>query len=448
MAEVTSVFEDVPTVHQNSQESIRSELNIFTLPPTDVSAVQSSEFVPFYPRISVKDEFNPLEIVINSDSYIDLANSFLKISARIVQQNGNACSENDTCVPSSLFLHAMFKSCEIYLNGQLVSDASGYYPYVAYLNRLLTSSQDQKDGLLKDEFYYPNIIPDNYTNDAGFTQRLNMTKESGIFTMTGNVVANIMNQPRYLPGGCELRIVMKKSDPEFSLDCKDKTKAGFNGCPWKFSIEEAVFYAAKRVVLPKIVSMHRAELDKGNTMKYPCSEYIVKSFTIPQGLRQFTSDALVMGKIPKMLVMGVVTSKAFLGDLQKSPFNFVNADLREVSITYNGEPVEYRALPFYFKPTTAKGTDDILLPLRSLRKTAANDVLGNGISRDNYNKGTLKQKTIIKVNCPLIIMSFLFHQVTCSYVRNCFQIPVRLLLLIKREQSKWTLNWEQLQLKT
>ena len=389
MAEVNSVFEELPTVHEKSQESIRSELNIFSLPPTDVSSVTSSDFVQFYPRMTITDDFSPLEFVIQTEatSYLDLANSFLKLSCRVVQQNGAHCVATDKAAPCQLFFHAMWKSVEIYLNGQLISDSSGFYPYIAYLNRILTTTEDQKKNILPDELYYPTSKPDDMTNDDGYKTRYALSKESGIFTMIGNIVANIFNQPRYLVGGTELRIVMRRNDPEFCLDGPDKTKTGFNGTPFKYVIEEAVFYGAKRVILPKIVAMHRTQRENGNTIKYPTNEYQVRSFGINSGLQQYTSDSLVLGKVPRMMVFGIVKSSSFLGDIQKSPFNFINADIREITLTYNGEPVEYRTLPLFFKPATAKGTDDILLALRSIRKTASNEVAGNAINRSNYSNG-------------------------------------------------------------
>ena len=294
---------------------------------------------------------------------------------------------DDKAAPGQLFFHSMWKSIEVYLNGQLISDSSGYYPYIAYLNRMLTTTEDDKKNNLSDEMYYETTKPDDWENDEGYKQRYKMSKESGVFTMTGPIVANIFNQRKYLPGGVELRIVMRRNDPEFCIDGPDKTKTGFNGTPFKYVIDDATFFAAKRVVLPKVVAMHRSMRESGNSMKYPTNDYQIRTFGISSGTQCLQSDALVLGKIPKAIAVGIVKSSSFLGNIQTSPFNFINADIREITLTYNGEPVEYRSLPLLFKAEAAKGTDDILLALRSLRKTASNETSGNGINRDNYGKG-------------------------------------------------------------
>ena len=113
------------------------------------------------------------------------------------------------------------------------------------------------------------------------------------------------------------------------------------------------------------------------------------SFVVAEGLRHYESDSIILGKCPRMVVFGLVPTTAFLGDITKTPFEFVQENLSDLSFTYNGEPVEFRSFPFFYKPDTSEGTSDILLPLRSLRKTAGSE-LGNGIHRDNYEKGKMQ----------------------------------------------------------
>ncbi|CAG7714737.1 unnamed protein product [Allacma fusca] len=61
-----------------------------------------------------------------------------------------------------------------------------------------------------------------------------------------------------------------------------------------------------------------------------------------------------------------------------------------MSITWNGDSLQYRDLSLTFKQNQADGSflgsDDVLLGLRTLDKTAANSLLSNGIQRDNYTK--------------------------------------------------------------
>ena len=207
MADINNVFSDGPTVHQQSQESVTSQLNLFQLAPTDVSTLQGVEYVPFYPRVSIKEDFNPLDIIVqfpDNASYLDLANSFLKMSCRIVMQDGKKCTEGDKVAPCSLVMQALWRQLEVSLNRQLISDSNNFYPYISYLNRFLSTSEETKKTFLRDEFYYPNEECNKYETDKGFVSRYEMTKESGVFHVAGNILCNIFNQSRYLPGGSEV----------------------------------------------------------------------------------------------------------------------------------------------------------------------------------------------------------------------------------------------------
>lgn len=100
-----------PTMYPGSTQAYRSSVNLFSLPETDE-----------FQQVSLKENFNPLDFIISSESssYIDLAESYLAITARIVRQDGAKCIATDKVAPCNLFFHAMFSNAEVYLNGESV----------------------------------------------------------------------------------------------------------------------------------------------------------------------------------------------------------------------------------------------------------------------------------------------------------------------------------------
>ena len=263
------------------------------------------------------------------------------------------------------------------------------YPYVGYLQRVLTSSPLEKAHNLQEEFYYPNVTQDTYTTgttgDPGFNKRWEMAKESKEFSMVGQIVSNITNQNRYLVGGNQLRIILRRSQPEFCLDSATKTLDTYTGVPWKYDIINAVFFACKRPMTPKILDMHKSLSAKGPYL-YPVTEMQGRTIVIPSGVSSHSSDTFINGKIPRMLVLGIVSQTAFHGALDKSPFNFQNWDLKEVTFSLNSETLDTRVIPLSFSKNNS-GTDNYLQALRNLRKCAANQLLGNGIDNDSFNRG-------------------------------------------------------------
>lgn len=58
------------------------------------------------------------------------------------------------------------------------------------------------------------------------------------------------------------------------------------------------------------------------TAKYPLRRVDVKTFTIPTGTQSKISDHLYQGQMPKRIVLGLVGIDAFIGTVDKNPFNF------------------------------------------------------------------------------------------------------------------------------
>ena len=390
----TGLFDEAPSVTPGSIEALRAELDLYSVPATDISSYYASDYMVSFPLSSVKDNHSPLEFAIETTTggYWDPPNSFLSLTCRVVKQDGAFCEDADIVAPSSLFLHSFISNVELYINSTCVYDSSNLYPYIGVMNRLLTTNPLAKNSSLKDEYYYPNAEQDTFlTSDAGFNDRYKRTKNSTPFVVWGQLVGSILSQPRYLPPGTSIRIVLRRSLPEFHLDCNETSKAGVNGCPYKVEIMAAEYYSSRKIVSPQVLEYHKKQMfEKHLTLKYPLNDYTVRTFTVTQGQSTANTDSLVMGKLPRYLILGQVSQTAFTGALNKSPFNFLTKNLKEVTVTWNDQNIEHRMFPLSFQEkteTTTSGYDSFALALNSIRQTAASEALGNLIDRDNYTSG-------------------------------------------------------------
>ena len=387
--DINAVFDNNARVYEGSTLATRSELDLFSVPQTDVSTLFSSDYIQHFPLHSIKDNFNQVEFVVNTGmaGYMDLANSFLHVTCKIVQANGTSTLASQEVAPSNLFAHAMWSNVECWLNGVLVYDGNNNYSTAAYIQRLLSKSTVEKDNKLQMEFWHPNIDQNKFTvakKDPGFIKRQALTAESKEFSMLIQPLVNIFTQPRYLPEGAEVRIVFRRNQSRYCLDSEVADTTGT--CPFRYDITKAVFYTARKVVSPFVIDHHKRMLAEGHTMKYPTIETQVKTFSIATGLSSITTDSIVMGKIPRIMVFGLLDSDAHNGKLASSPFNFDNNGLSEISVTWNGDTMEHRVIPLSFSSGTS--SDDYLVALNPLGKTEA--FLSNGINKDNYANGKLE----------------------------------------------------------
>ncbi|KAK2161922.1 hypothetical protein NP493_1552g00007 [Ridgeia piscesae] len=71
------------------------------------------------------------------DDYLDVANTYLFIKARINQANGSNVDAAAEVGPVNNLMHFLFSQVDVSLNGTLVTPSTNTYPYRAYIETLL-----------------------------------------------------------------------------------------------------------------------------------------------------------------------------------------------------------------------------------------------------------------------------------------------------------------------
>ena len=379
----TGIFNDDIKALKESEYSLSSELDLTSVPPTDVSCVSLTNYDRIFPLQSVRSSTNPIEFIITSDgnNYVNLADSYIHFICRVTKEDGTACGSSDFACPANLFFHLMIKDLQVFINGKLVSESSNNYPYIAYIQRLLASPETLKNSKLRSELWYPNALQDTYeVTTSGYKDRYAISAQSKPFAMLGQPVAGVFQQPRWFPPGTEIRLVMRRNEPKFCLDCK--TEASY-----AYEIDEAALYVARKPVSSTVMDLHRSQLNRGHTFKYVTNEVAIKKLAIPSGLTSIASESVVLGKIPKQIIIGLVKSSAVSGRITESPMNFQAAGLRSVLVNWRGQS-DMDSIPLNFE-TGSTSFDNFLVGLNTLEKAASNSLLWNGISRDNYKNGNV-----------------------------------------------------------
>ena len=123
-------------IHESSCECTKSELDLFSVPPTQTS-IESGSYVEYHPISSITGN-GPIEFDVSSsgEDYLDLANSFLFVTAKVTRVDNTNTHADDPVGPVNNFLHSMFSQVDIQLNGTLITSSTNMYPYRAYIETL------------------------------------------------------------------------------------------------------------------------------------------------------------------------------------------------------------------------------------------------------------------------------------------------------------------------
>lgn len=373
-------------LHTHSPECLSSELDLFSLPATQTS-IESSSFLHYKPVASISNEGDaPLEFVVpgTSDHYIDLAHTMLYVQAQIMPVSNDA-AENTKVGPVNNFLHSMFNQVDVFLNQKLVSPPNNAYPYRAYIETLLNYSPATKESLLTANLWYDDT-PGNFEAAANAVQNTNQglknrqffTQNGATFDMIGHLHCDIFNQDKMLINGVEMRVRLVRSKDAFCLmDASDDGK-------FKVQIKEASLIIRRVKISPSVLLAHANALAK-TTAKYPLTRVELKSFTMHMGVIGDTLDNVILGQLPKRIIVGFVDNRAFNGSRALNPFNFQHFRINFLSLYVDGSQIPCKPLQPRFTGNNKLYVDAFHTLFSGTGIHFLNE--GIGIDRLNYRRG-------------------------------------------------------------
>ena len=141
-------------VHRQSCEGVKTELNLFTVPPTQ-NCIIDSHMVEHQPTASL-DSGGPIEFFIpgSGDDYLDPANTMLHVQAKVTRANGNDLDAAEPVGPVNNWLHSLWSQVDVSLNGTLVTQSSNTCAYRAYIETLLSYGFGAKSTQLTNQLWY------------------------------------------------------------------------------------------------------------------------------------------------------------------------------------------------------------------------------------------------------------------------------------------------------
>ena len=321
-------------LHKQSYECSKSELDLFQVPPTQIS-FEAARIVDYHPIANIEN--GPIEFYISgsSDEYIDLSQTFLYLQCEITKEQGA------TAAPANLFLHTLFSQVDVSLNDTLVTASVNTYPYRCMFETLLNYGKDAKESHLASSLFYKDTAGKMDNIDVanhGANKRAAISAAN--FDMYGRLHVDMFFQDRLLINNVNVRIRLTRSKDNFCL-LSDKDTS-------KCKILKAILTVRKVKVNPKIMLAHADVLEK-TTLKYPIKRIETKSYTLNANIYSEILDNVSLGPLPKKLVFALVKSTSFNGAMKENCFNFQHFKLSKVSVSIDGEEAPYSPIEMSFE---------------------------------------------------------------------------------------------------
>lgn len=385
-----AIIKNMSFLHTHSSECLKSELDLFSLPPTQTS-IESSQWIHYKPVTSLSDD-SPIEFVIpgHGKEYLDLTHTMLSLRLRVEttnadstrQTSGTSTERIGLVGPVNHLLHSIFNQIDVYFNQKLVSPPNNAYAYRAYIEALLNYSSPAKTSHLTSclwDMDAPGHMDDLLESNPGnpaLARRARYISGGKTLDLVGHLHCDVFNQDKFLINGVEVRLRFVRSKDSFCL----MESSGSS----KIHILDATLLVRRAKISAGLLLAHARMMSKV-TAKYPLTRVEVKTFTIHSGVMGESLDNVILGQLPKRGIVGFVSNKAFNGDRKLNPFNFKNYGINFFSLYVDGTQIPSRPL----QPAFSEEEPLYIEAYQTLFSGTGIHFLneGNSISRDDYFKG-------------------------------------------------------------
>ena len=363
-------------IHHLSSPAMLSELDLFGVPPTQLSAERGYEIE--HRPVSNLSSSTPIEFVITSshDEYIMFSESYLMLKFQLTNVVKRHENDNDTSDlwPSINFtnnlLGSMFDSCKITIGNKEITFSAGNYAWRSYLETILGYGHESKLSFLSACGYFDSALgvdkfKDSYTPLVGQDRT-----KSRVITLLGKLNTDLTFQERAVIGGVDIRLHLSPNEPKFYV----KSTRLIN---YDVDFLSCSFFTYRIKASPELVQAHSKAL-MVSPMKYPITRTEVKYISVPAGLSDANLDNVIIGQLPRRVIFGMVKSEAFHGNTNKDPFQFDNFGVRYLSL--NADGVHYPSKPY----TPNFETNDYLREYYGLFQALNQNVTYSTVTLDRF----------------------------------------------------------------
>jgi len=342
-------------LHTLSEQCSLSSLDLFSVPPSQTSILEN-RYIEYRPVSSIADSSTiDFSILGNGEEYISLADTILSIQFKIVKEDGSALSAADSLrvAPVNYFLHALFSQIDVTVGDKQVSGAHTAYPYVAYLESLLSYNPEVKKTQLASSLWI-----EEEDKEENFKKRCLETAESKVVQLLGRLHVDFFKTPRLLINNVDVQVRLSKSRDAFCLESRAGAvpQAGGAAPPAikaKVVLSDCILLVNKVRPSPSIFNQHQQTLMTTNC-RYPFRKVVTKIVSIPQGNQSLHSDTLFLGQLPVRVVVGFVHHESYNGEYTSNPFEFPHLDLNFLVLYVNGVSVPMKPLTPNFEQGSYK----------------------------------------------------------------------------------------------
>jgi hypothetical protein len=333
----------IGTYTNESYELATSSLDLFTVPPVDVSQIHGKT-VTIYPSSVLTDD-GPFDFRIpESSDFTYLPMCRLEGLIEVVKTDGTALAATENISVVNLLPQSLFRQVECTINEEYqINDLSTpSYAYKSFIETHLNFNREMKETSLKAcEMYIKDTVSKenelmttaHYTDGAAYNGSAVRSKLIHGKKIPFSIIVHVdfLQANRYLIPNCSVKLRFIRNEDKFSLLCST-LKA-------KIKIHKLRLTVRRVTIDPSISSAVEQKLRQGDVCLYPVASSKIKTHLINKGHTNEIISQVFSGKLPRTIIIGFVKDKSYHGSVDTNPFVFENFGLNYLNLLVDGEPI-------------------------------------------------------------------------------------------------------------
>lgn len=354
-------------------------------------------------------------IVQRGDFYVQMNQIRLYMRLKVTTDSNSDITEEDGVGVVNLLPNSLFSAIDLEVNGKLMTELQNTHAhYKSYLETILSYSPNSGTGPLQASLFqmdeaanfddvkrgkegtvttaatgtlgqpgYTAAVITGAVADSkndGFVGRRKQIGKSQLLDFFIPLHSDFLSCERLLPPGMNIVLKLSRAKDSFVLMHPTSTKT------FKVVISNLKLHVPYIGIAPSIVAHHRSLGQSGKPSMLPIKKTDITVHHVGSGITNIEIANLFPSRLPKTLILGMVTTTAYNGSTLSNPYNFQNFGVNYISLTKNGNVI----------PTEPYEPDwDRNLYSREYRSFFDNI----GVGTDNH--GTLINPKLYKNGCSL-----------------------------------------------
>ena len=271
----------------------------------------------------------------HEESLIDLSQTFLKTTFRIVKDDGSTLPATASVFPTESYGVSLWSQASVSLNNAPLAPTNDY-PYTGHVMELVGASPEARGMVQKTigGFQMPNYKGSQikFALKGSYLAAKNTFKQSKPVTIYNRIYSDFMTScSQYLPNKMQLGITLTRSKDAFVL--------GTDGNSAAFKIDiMAVSLYVKRVYLNKPARlMLESSLSNGGKLQYQRLQTVV--YPCAKGSQSWNWHNCFSGLVPRRVFLVLVSQEAYYGSLKRTSMYLESGGVSSVRFCVDGREV-------------------------------------------------------------------------------------------------------------